>query len=74
MTDCCRSSRDTPDSGELLLVLFHRDFVCCSQMVGWFPAFSSPYFSTDIRWSLQIKDMLVQGVLSFIERFPLFGG
>ena len=27
-----------------------------------------------IQWNLPIKDTLEQGVLSFIERFPLFGG
>ena len=27
---------------------------------------------TDIQWNLRIKDTLGQGVLSFIERFPLF--
>ena len=27
-----------------------------------------------IQWNLRMKDMLGQGVLSFIERFPLFGG
>ena len=26
-----------------------------------------------IQWNLRIKDMLGQEVLSFIERFPLFG-
>ena len=26
-----------------------------------------------VQWNLQIKDMLGQGVLSFIERCPLFG-
>ena len=30
--------------------------------------------SAIIQWNLRIKDMLGQGVLSFIERFPLFGG
>ena len=30
--------------------------------------------STVIQWNLRIKDTLGQGVLSFIERFPLFGG
>ena len=27
-----------------------------------------------VQWNLRIKDTLGQGVLSFIERFPLFGG
>ena len=27
-----------------------------------------------IQWNLRIKNTLEQGVLSFIERFPLFGG
>ena len=27
-----------------------------------------------LQWNLRIKDTLGQGVLSFIERFPLFGG
>ena len=27
-----------------------------------------------IQWNLRIKGMLGQGVLSLIERFPLFGG
>ena len=27
-----------------------------------------------IHWNLRIKDTLGQGILSFIERFPLFGG
>ena len=28
----------------------------------------------EIQWNLPIKGMLGQGVLSFIERFPLFKG
>ena len=36
---------------------------------------SSTIFSIAIiQWNLRIKDTLGQGVLSFIERFPLFGG
>ena len=29
---------------------------------------------TGMQWNLRIKDTLGQGVLSFIERFPLFRG
>ena len=27
-----------------------------------------------LQWNLKIKDILGQVVLSFIERFPIFGG
>ena len=30
--------------------------------------------AVSIQWNLRIKDTLGQGVLSFIERVPLFGG
>ena len=32
------------------------------------------YVRVGIQWNLRMKDTLGQGVLSFIERFPLFGG
>ena len=37
--------------------------------------YSTTYFHNDngIQWNLRIKDTLGQGVLSFIERCPLFG-
>ena len=36
---------------------------------------SVPHISREgVQWNLRIKYTLGQGVLSFIERFPLFGG
>ena len=46
----------------------------CTGSIHYCVALITNFALIEVQWNLQIKDVLGQGVLSFIERFPLYGG
>ena len=48
--------------------------ICTQAVNGTIELHSEGRPFPQIQWNLRIKDTLGQGVLSFIERFPLFRG